>query len=127
MKFQDKVNRIQLITAENEVNIIYGFSKNETFEISSVDKKSEGVISGIPVKIETSEKTNLVSGITDINGRLVLPLPKFNSYEAQKQIVLSMDFHQMKLSPNSYPQTPIRIRINSPLIFSVRIGTNGSF
>jgi len=44
-------------------------------------------------------------------------LPKFDSFEAQKQIVLSMDFHQMKLSPNSYPQTPISIKINSPSIF----------
>jgi hypothetical protein len=117
LKFQDKVNRIELVSAKNEVNITFGFSKNETIQISSMDKKSRRVIPGIPVKIETSDKINLVSGITDINGRLVLPLPKFDSFEAQKQIVLSMDFHQMKLSPNSYPQTPISIKINSPSIF----------
>ena len=117
LKFQDKVNRVELVSAKNEVNITFGFSKNETIQISSMDKKSRRVIPGVPVKIETSDKINLVFGITDINGRLVLPLPKFDSFEAQKQIVLSMDFHQMKLSPNSYPQTPISIKINSPSIF----------
>jgi len=117
LKFQDKVNRVELVSAKNEVNITFGFSKNQTIQISSMDKKTRRVIPGVPVKIETSDKINLVSGITDINGRLVLPLPKFDSFEAQKQIVLSMDFHQMKLSPNSYPQTPISIKINSPSIF----------
>ena len=56
LKFQDKVNRIQLVSAQNEVSITYGFSKNETIDISSIDKKSDSVIPGVPVKIETSEK-----------------------------------------------------------------------
>ena len=59
----------------------------------------------------------MVFGVTDANGKLVLPLPKFDSFETQKQILLSMDFQEMKLAPNSYPQTPISIKINSPLIF----------
>ena len=82
-----------------------------------MDKKYHRAISGIPVKIESSEKINLVSGITDANGRLVLPLPKFESFEAQKQIILSMDFQEIKLSTNSYPETPISIKVISPLIF----------
>ena len=117
LKFQDKVNRVQLVSPENEVKITFGFSNSEIIEISSKDKKSDRVIPGIPVKIESSEKINLVSGVTDINGRIILPLPKFESFEVQKQITLSMDFQEMKLSPNSYPQTPISIKINSPLIF----------
>ena len=117
LKFQDKVNRVKLVSPQNQVKITFGFSKSEIIEIFSKDKKSDRVIPGIPVKIESSEIINLVSGITDIKGRIVLPLPKFQTFEAHKQITLSMDFQEMKLSPNSYPQTPISIKINSPSIF----------
>ena len=33
LMFQDKVNRIQLVPAQNDVNITFGFSKNETIEM----------------------------------------------------------------------------------------------
>ena len=117
LKFQDKVNRVQLISEKKEINVTFGFSENNIIEILSKNKNSGKIISGIPVKIESSENINLISGVTDANGRLLLPLPKFESFGIQKQIILSMDFLGMKLSPNSYPKTPISIKINSPLIF----------
>ena len=117
LKFQDKVNRVQIFPAKNEIEITFGFSKSEIIEILTKDKQSDKVITGIPVKIETSDKINLVSGITDLNGKLLLPLPNFDSFESQKQIIISMDFHEIQLSPNSYPKTPISIKINSPSIF----------
>ncbi|MBC8311671.1 MAG: LPP20 family lipoprotein [Candidatus Marinimicrobia bacterium] len=117
LKFQDKVNQVQLTPLQNEINITFGINKNEKIEIRSTNRKTGKIVSGIPVKIESSENINVVFGVTDANGKLVLPLPKFDSFETQKQILLSMDFQEMKLAPNSYPQTPISIKINSPLIF----------
>ena len=117
MKFQDKVNQIQLITEEDQINITFGFSNNRTIKISSKDKNSNRLVPGIPVKIKSSENISLVSGITDFDGHVILPLPKFEYFETQKQITLSMDSQEMILSPNSYPQTPISIKINSPAMF----------
>ena len=116
LKFQDKINRVQLVLPQNEISTTFGFSRNETIEILSMDKNSNRVVPGIPVKIITFEEKDVVSGITDVNGKLELPLPKFDFFEGQKQIILSMDFQGMQLSPNAYPQTPIDIKINSPLI-----------
>lgn len=116
LKFQDKGNRIELISAQKEMEITFGFSNNEMVSLSSIDKNSGRNISGIPVKIESSEKINLVSGITDADGNLILSIPQFESFSTQKQLLLSMNFQGIELFEHSFSKTPISIKVNSPSI-----------
>ena len=91
------------------------------FSISDLVNGNKGriifpLISGIPVKIESSEKINLVSGITDADGNLILSIPQFESFSTQKQLLLSMNFQGIELFEHSFSKTPISIKVNSPSI-----------
>jgi len=117
LKFQDKINQIQLVPEHDEINITFGFSNGITILVTSRDKISNRYLSGIPIILESSDGQHTISGITGSDGRLILPLPEFSAYTSQKQIYLSVDIQKLNLSTDEISKTPISIKLTSPTIF----------
>jgi len=117
LKFQDKLNQIQLVPEHDEINITFGFSNRKTISLTSRDKISNRYLSGIPIILESSDGQHTISGITGSDGRLILQLPKFSAYTSQKQIYLSVDIQKLNLTTEEISKTPINIKLTSPTIF----------
>ena len=101
-KFEDKVNRIQLMPKQNQINTTFGFSDKKYIEIQTIDKDSRKALGGIPLLLSHSDSVQLSVGETDINGYTKLPIPQLKFYSNQKQFLLSIDFKKFNLKPSNY-------------------------
>ena len=116
-KFEDKVNRIQLMPKQNQINTTFGFSDKKYIEIQTIDKDSRKALGGIPLLLSHSDSVQLSVGETDINGYTKLPIPQLKFYSNQKQFLLSIDFKKFKLKPSNYQKASITLEIEPPSIF----------